>query len=458
MLRHLCGLDWGGLGCLALVLLTGHAWGAPAAPNIVIVFADDLGYGDLGCYGHPTIRTPRLDQMAAEGMRCTQFYSAAPVCSPSRAALLTGRYPVRSGMYGQRRVFFPESTGGIADDELTLAEALGKQGYRTAAVGKWHLGHLPQYLPTRHGFESYFGIPYSNDMGGEAGHGKLRNWPLTPLIRDLETIEENPDQRLLTRRYTEAALKFIAETTEPENKDRPFFLYLAHSMPHVPLFASDDFAGHSAAGPYGDVIEELDWSVGQILDQLNKLGLAQNTLVFFSSDNGPWIEQKQRGGSAGLLRQGKGSTWEGGMRVPGIFWWPGQIAPTVSMALASALDLFPTVLALAGAPAPTDRPIDGRDLSGVLQRGEASPRDSLLYYREGEVFAFRQGPWKLHFKTQKGYGQAKPETHDPPLLFHLEHDPAERFDLAKERPEIVTELTKAAEAQQSEIAPGKPLF
>ena len=302
---------------------------AESKPNVVVIYADDLGYGDLACFGHPTIKTPHLDQMAEEGMKFTQFYSAAPVCTPSRAALLTGRYPIRSGMCSdKRRVLFPDSGGGIPASEVTLAEAMKSAGYRTACVGKWHLGHLPQFLPTSNGFDSYFGIPYSNDMDRVADRKmgrkifldpKVKYWNV-PLMRDTEIVEQPADQTTITKRYTEEAIKFIKQ-----DQKQPFFLYLAHNMPHVPLFRSTDFADKSLRGLYGDVIEEIDWSVGQVLQTLRDEGLDQNTIVWFSSDNGPWLIFDAQGGSAGLLRDGKGSTWEGGMREPTLAWWPGHI-------------------------------------------------------------------------------------------------------------------------------------
>jgi arylsulfatase A-like enzyme len=432
------------------------AWAAGAekqqAPNFVVIFADDLGYGDLACYGHPTIRTPQLDRMASEGMRFTQFYSAAPVCTPSRYALLTGRYPIRGGLCGPRRVLFPDSQEGLSDDEITLAKALHEHGYRTACIGKWHLGHLPRYLPTRHGFDYYFGIPYSNDMGNDTAAGKLRGWPPLPLVRGDQQIEQNPDQRLLTERYTLEAVQFLRAAGEPANAGKPFFLYLAHTMPHVPLAASERFQGTSPRGLYGDVVETIDWSTGQVLQTLHEMGLAERTLVFFTSDNGPWLSQREAGGSAGLLRDGKGSTWEGGLREPAIAWWPGRVpAGRVTTALATALDLFPTLLALASIPLPSQRPLDGYDLSAVLLNEANSPRNSFVYYRDAELMAVRKGPWKAHFKTQAGYGQKSPEIHDPPLLFHLEHDPGETHDVAKQHPDVIAELRREVQTHQASI-------
>ena len=433
--------------CLAVAILTSLVAAAAAEeqPNIIIIYADDLGYGDLSCYGHPSIRTPNLDRLAAEGLRFTQFYSAAEVCTPSRAALMTGRLPVRNGMASnKRRVLFPASKGGIPAEEVTLAEALRDKGYQTCCIGKWHLGHLPPFLPTRHGFDRYFGLPYSNDMK-----------PL-PLMRNEETLEMSPDQRTLTRRYTDEAVEFIRASQQGDAKSRPFFLYLPHTMPHVPLFAADDEAGHSTRGLYGDVVEAIDRSTGVLLDTLRELKLDDNTLVIFSSDNGPWLIKKENGGSAGLLREGKGSTWEGGMRVPGIFRWPGKIKPgQVSQSLASTLDVFATCSALAGATVPTDRAMDSYDLSPVLFSAAESPRKSMFYYRGAELFAIRKGPWKMHLKTQAGYGQPNAESHDPPLLYHLEHDPSERFDLAANHSDVIAEMRSEIESHRTTVTPVK---
>lgn len=453
----------------ALLLLSLPAWCGPQAsdaptprrPNLIVILADDLGYGDLGCYGHPTLRTPHLDRMAAEGMRFTDLYSAAEVCTPSRAALLTGRYPVRSGMaHDQFRVLRNRSIGHLPEDEITLAEALKSVGYITGMVGKWHLGVWsinPSGHPNRHGFDTFFGLPHSNDMnpttqapkGAPGRADQDAAWWNAPLYRDHELVAQPADQTQLTRRYTEEAQRFIRD-----HKRQPFFLYFAHTFPHVPLFASAPFRGTSRRGLYGDVVEELDWSVGQILETLRREGLAENTLVFFSSDNGPWLIMNQQGGSAGLLRDGKGSTWEGGMRVPGIAWWPGKIKPGgVNTHSASLLDLFPTALRLAGATAPADRIIDGRDLSDLLLKGAPGPQRALFFYRGTRLFAARKDQWKLHLFTQKGYGQPKPDAHDPPLLFDLNVDPGESFNVAADHPTIVADLLREIEIHRSTVAP-----
>jgi arylsulfatase A-like enzyme len=407
---------------------------AAQPPNVIVLFADDLGYGDLGCFGHPTIATPNLDRMAREGLRLTQFYVAECVCTPSRAALLTGRLPIRNGMCSdKRRVLFSNSTGGLPDTEVTIAEALKSKNYATACIGKWHLGHLPQFLPTRQGFDAYYGIPYSNDMKP------------TYLLRGAQVIEDPVDQSTLTARYTAEAVSFIRQ-----HRQGPFFLYLPHTFPHVPLFASESFRGKSRRGLYGDVVEELDWSVGQVLDTLRELGIDKQTLVFFTSDNGPWLIRNENGGSAGLLRGGKGSTWEGGMREPTIAWWPGTIpAGRTSAELGCTTDLLATICALAEVPLPADRTLDSFDLRPVLLGTGPSPRQSLLYYRGRQLMAARLGPWKAHFMTQDGYGQPQPEKHDPPLLFHLEHDPSEKRDLAKDHADVIAEIQKLVSEHQA---------
>jgi arylsulfatase A-like enzyme len=427
-------------------------------PNFVVIFCDDLGYGDLGCFGHPTIRTPNLDRMAAEGMKFTQFYSAAEVCTPSRAALLTGRLPPRSGMCSDtRRVLFPDSRGGLPAEEITLAETLQAGGYATACIGKWHLGHLPEFLPSQHGFDYYFGIPYSNDMDrtkespeGRAAFLDPRSeyWNV-PLLRNGEVIERPVDQTTITRRYTEEAVQFIRD-----RREEPFFLYFPHTMPHVPLFRSEEFAERSLRGLYGDVVEEIDWSVGQVLDVLRETGLAGDTLVFFTSDNGPWLLFDEQGGSAGLLRDGKGSTWEGGMRVPAIAWRPGHVpAGAVSTDIASSLDLFSTVCRLAGVDGPIDRDMDSYELTSVLEGAKKSERDSYYYYRGYTLMAARVGPWKAHFQTQTGYGQAAPEAHDPPLLYNLEVDPGEKNNVAQKHPEVLEEIGRRVEQHRATMTP-----
>lgn len=432
---------------------------AAERPNVVIIFADDLGYGDLGCYGSPTIRTPHLDQMASEGLRFTDFYSASEVCSPSRAALLTGRYPIRSGMCGNRRVLFPNSTGGLPSSEVTIAEALQQTGYATAHVGKWHLGIHEGSRPLDQGFQRSFGLPYSNDMDARANLPKGSSGSPTPppdgwnvpLLRDGKIVEQPADQTTLTKRYTEEAIKFIAE-----QKGKPFFLYFAHTFPHVPMFASPDFKGKSRAGIYGDAVEELDWSVGQVLATLRKEGIAENTLVFFTSDNGPWLIMGDQGGSAGLLHEGKGSTWEGGMRVPAIAWMPGRIKPGVTSEVAHAMDLLPTTLALAATPLPHNVTLDGLDLGPMLFESKPLPARPFFYYRGDQLFACRLGEWKTHFKTQNGYGQPKAEAHDPPMLFHLGRDPSEKRNVASGHAEVLTRIADAVQAHKSGVVPGVP--
>jgi arylsulfatase A len=459
-MRNLLNAFW--KAWLALVFVCSCADFSEAAearkPNILIIMADDLGYGDLGCYGHPAIRTPNLDRMAVEGMRFTSFYSGAPVCTPSRAALLTGRLAVRSGLANeQRRVLFPYSLGGLPANEVTMAQLLKTNGYATACIGKWHLGHLPQFLPRQHGFDYFFGLPYSNDMDelpdappGASGSLEPKNeWWNVPLIRNEEIIEQPAKQSTLTRRYTEEAIKFVEANT-----DHPFLLYFPHTFPHVPLFASETFQKKSERGLFGDVIQELDWSVGEVLETLKKQGLAENTFVFFTSDNGPWLSQKLAGGSAGPLREGKGSTWEGGMRVPGIAWWPGKIKPDqVSSAIACNMDLFTTSLRLAGIEPPKGRVIDGKDLSPVLFGSGKPDRDFFFYHRDTELFAIRKGPWKIHLFTQSGYGPDAAEKHEPPLLYNLETDPGEKFNIANQRPDIIAQLLRLAEEHKKTIVP-----
>lgn len=429
-------------------------------PNFVVIFADDLGYGDLSSYGHPTIRTPYLDQMAHEGQKWTNFYVGASVCTPSRAALMTGRLPVRSGMASSKvRVLFPDSHNGLPQSEVTIAEQMKKAGYATAAIGKWHLGHKEEYLPTSHGFDSYFGIPYSNDMDNtvpfRSMDGYMQFWKSearkdintfnVPLMRDTKIIERPANQHTITKRYTEEAVKFIND-----KKDSPFFLYLAHNLPHVPLFTSEEFQGTSPRGLYGDVVEEIDHSVGQVLKAIKDNGLAENTIVVFTSDNGPWLIMNEEGGSAGLLRNGKGSTWEGGMREPCIFWAPGRIQPGIVTDLGTTMDLFTTFSKIVDVPVPDDREMDGVDLAPVLFHGQNSPRNEMFYYRGDKLYAARVGDYKAHYITQDAYGPEATE-HEVPLLYNLNVDPSEKYDISKENPDVIAKINAAVKTHNEKM-------
>lgn len=429
----------------------------PKKPNIIIIFADDLGYGDLGCYGHPTILTPNLDNMAKEGMRFTQFYVGAAVCSPSRASLLTGRLGIRTGVYGKRSVFFPDSPGGLPLDEITIPEILKTKGYATGIIGKWHLGSRPEYLPIHQGFDYWFGIPYSNDMGKVGNNHpqpgnpdatfEKKNYVPLPLYRNGQIIETEPDQHYLTQRYTTEAVGFIKKN---HRANKPFFLYYASNFPHIPLYASPSFEGKSKRGRYGDVVTELDWSIGQVLKTLKELKIDKNTLVIFTSDNGPWLQMKDYGGSAGLLFEGKNSTYEGGMREPAIAWWPGKIkANTVSTSLANSMDLLPTFAKLSGANVPGDRILDGTDISDLLFGIKDKVRNIVYYYISDNLYAIRKGAWKAHFTTHPSYSKEAPQPHNPPLLYNIENDPSEKYDVAKYHPGIVADLTKEYQKQKA---------
>jgi arylsulfatase A-like enzyme len=469
MTRHQFGLPM----MVALLLLSPCATlRAETQPNVIIIYADDLGYGDLGCYGHPEFKTPHLDRMAAEGARLTNFYSCCPYCAPSRTGLQTGRYQFRSGMFGN-----PAPDGGPAadkiglpDSEVTLGEAFQAAGYRTICVGKWHLGHHPQFRPLKHGYDEYLGILYSNDMRP------------VELIDGDEVIEYPVVQARLTKRYTERALKFIAD-----NRDRPFFLYLPHAMPHKPLAASEEFYKQSGAGLYADVIAELDWSVGQVFAQLEKLQLDERTLVLFTSDNGPWY-----GGSTGGLRGMKSETMDGGIRVPLLARWPGRIpAGHVSRELASIIDLLPTVLTAAGIDLPQVDVLDGRDIMPLLTSSAASPHEAIFSLRNTQLATVRSGPWKLHVgpsRVPKNWardetwidprgpdgvtilapheqyhpadypGVLTGDTWQKSALFNLDDDPSEQHNVADRYPEVAGRLRRLYDAMEIEVQAARRKF
>ena len=416
------------------------------SPNFIIIFTDDQGFEDIGCFGSPKIKTPHLDKLAAEGRKFTSFYSANSVCSPSRASLLTGCYPVRVSIPG---VLFPRHEIGLNPDEITIADLLKSKGYATSCIGKWHIGHKPKFLPTRQGFDSYYGIPYSNDMtidpeANLAADIKLREGftlerirsekpkkDFVPLMRNEEVIEYPCDQTTLTQRYTEEAVKFIEE-----NKNKPFFLYLPHTMPHIPLFASEKFKGKSERGLYGDTIEEIDWSVGEIMKSLRDNNLDENTLVIYTSDNGPWKLKGGRGGSAHPLRGFKFQTYEGGMRVPCIMYWKGKVPAGSSCdEIAATIDLLPTIAGLSGAELPNDRAIDGKDIWPLIagKKGAQTPHEIYFFYKGNKLESARQGKWKLRRSGKKS---------QPVELYDLASDISESKNLAKENAILVNEMIK----------------
>ena len=419
-------------------------------PNFVIIFIDDMGYGDIGPFGSTDNHTPNLDRMAEEGMKLTSFY-AAPVCSASRAQLLTGCYAPRVSVPG---VFFPKGHKGLNPTEHTIADYLSEAGYATGCFGKWHLGDQVEFLPTRQGFDTYFGIPYSNDMGRVATESGLK---VHPLMRDEQVAEllEDEGQRRITREYTEETIQFIKA-----NQDKPFFVYLPHTAMHVPIFPHPDFAGKSSNGIYGDWVEEVDWSVGQVLDTLTGLGLDKNTLVIFTSDNGPWASKGDKGGVSGPLRGAKGGTLEGGVREPTIAWWPGRIAANSSIdAISGTTDFLPTFASLAGVELNPDIKIDGKDLSPLL-KGETkeSPHEAWYYYKGTKLMAVRSGPWKLALEPQSigmGFSEQPGDIRTGGRLYNLDGDIGEKTDVATENPEIVQRLRKIADAMIADIGSGQ---
>lgn len=419
-----------------------------AKPNFVVIFIDDMGYGDIGPFGSTENDTPNLDRMAAEGMKLTSFY-AAPVCSASRAQLLTGSYAPRVSVPG---VFFPAGRNGLNPDEKTIADYLKALGYATACVGKWHLGDQVEFLPTRHGFDSYFGIPYSNDMQRNSAGTGLR---VTPLLRDEKVAEllEDEGQRRVTREYTEESVAFIQREAKAK---RPFFLYLPHTAMHVPLFPHQDFVGSSRNGVYGDWVKEVDWSVGEILKALQESGVSEETLVLFTSDNGPWASKGKAGGVSGPLRGAKGSTLEGGVRVPAIAWWPGRIqAGTSSDAVSGTTDVLPTFVSLAGGQPDPEIKIDGYDLTRVLDgKAEETEREAWYYFGGTSLQAVRSGPWKLAVTAQSvgmGFKERPEDLRRKGRLYHLDDEIGETTDLAAKHPEVVKRLTALAKAMEGEI-------
>jgi len=438
-------------------------------PNFVIIMTDDQGWADVGKYGAKDFETPNLDRMADEGVRFTDWYVAQAVCGASRAALLTGCYSNRIGMMGAPG---PGSKRGIADSEVLIPEMLKTKGYATAIFGKWHLGDAEKFLPKQHGFDEYFGLPYSNDMWPHhpgVSHlpmkERIKRWPHLPLIEGNKIIKKEvtpEDQRNLTTWYTEHAVDFIER-----NKENPFFLYVPHSMPHVPLYVSDKFKGKSKQGLYGDVIMEIDWSVGRILESLKKAGIDENTVVLFTSDNGPWLSYGNHGGSAGPLREGKGTAWEGGQRVPCIARWPGTIpAGTTCGQPAMHIDIFPTIAALVGAELP-EHAIDGKNIAGLFTDPEnaTSPQEGYCFYWGDKLNAVRSGDWSLHFPHDYRSLKGEPGTDGIPgpyvqkktgfALFNLKEDIGQTKDVQKEEAEVFAKMKAFGEAKNKEINAGK---
>lgn len=435
---------------LCLFAFSSSLCAAAPPPNIIIHFIDDLGYGDIGPFGAVKQKTPNLDRMAREGMKLTSFY-AAPVCSVSRAQIMTGCYGARVSVPG---VYAPGSKNGLHPQEHTIADRLRPLGYATQCIGKWHLGDQPAFLPTKQGFDHYLGIPYSNDMLKTASVDGRR---VVPLVRDeqVERLLDETDQDRIEEIYTDEAVKFIRGS-----KEKPFFLYFPHTAVHTPIHPGKAFQGSSQNGRFGDWVQEVDASVGRVFDTLRELQLDTNTLVIFTSDNGPWLIKGPDGGSAGPLRGGKGSTWEGGVRVPALAWWPGKIAPgSVSDAVAGTIDVLPTCLKIAGAEVPAQPVIDGRDLSPLLfGQSKDSQREAHYYFSSYNLQAVRQGPWKLAIATQpETMGkQAASDAKTNPRLYNLDQEIDERTNLAAQHPDIVAKLTALAEKMAAEIGGNEP--
>ncbi len=412
--------------------------GARHAPNIILINCDDLGWGDLGCYGHELHRTPNLNRMAAEGVRFTNFYMASPVCSPSRGAMMTGCYPPRIGFgeFEGRAVLFPGQPVGLSADERTVAEALKGQGYATKLVGKWHCGDQPEFLPTRHGFDEYYGIPYSNDMCRFEGRPEEKQWPPLPLLVNEDVVEEQFDQRSVTFRYAEQCTRFIRE-----HRDGPFFLYLAHMHVHLPHYVAERFLQESRNDRYGGAVAAIDWATGVIMEELRREGIDDRTLLLFTSDNG---SRNDFGPSNGPLRGTKGTTWEGGQRVPLIVRWPGQVpAGATCDGIASAIDLMPTLSALAGVDVAGGNAIDGCDIRSLMVNpGSPSPRTSFAYYWMTQLEAVRSGDWKLHLRKRDV------QTLE---LYNLSQDIGETRNLADAEPSVVAELQQLAETFRAEL-------